>query len=251
MSNGQFRKAKQKSFTMVSNYALRDKNLSLKAKGLYAQISYFLSIPDFTLYKDTLLNSSSDGATSFNSAFNELKKSGYLKVYKIQTSNGFVYEYELLDSPTDTKSTSGISDNGNSSEGEQGPILKNTQENNNQENKDCCNNNKESKVDTDSFASKIDEYKNSYMDAVRNDKEAVNSLQVSSKKLFNLFNVLPTDAARIVNSFSSDQAIALLQHSMDVYCPDSYMIQNRPPINNPNGYLIGYIRNVGKSLSTI
>lgn len=38
-----FRVEKNKNYTVISNYHLRDKNLSLKAKGL---LSYMLSLPD-------------------------------------------------------------------------------------------------------------------------------------------------------------------------------------------------------------
>ena len=38
-----FRVEKNKGFTVMSNYHLRDKNLSLKAKGL---LSYMLSLPE-------------------------------------------------------------------------------------------------------------------------------------------------------------------------------------------------------------
>ena len=116
MESGKFRK-KRKSFAQVSNYALMDKNLSLKAKGLYAMIESYISIPDFTLYKDFLIKNSSDGERSFDSAWKELKEAGYLKVFKMQASKqnlqdnkgtqqvkGFYYEYLLLDeSETDEK----------------------------------------------------------------------------------------------------------------------------------------------------
>lgn len=116
MESGKFRK-KRKSFAQVSNYALMDKNLSLKAKGLYAMIESYISIPDFTLYKDFLIKNSSDGERSFDSAWKELKEAGYLKVFKMQASKqssqdnkgtqqvkGFYYEYLLLDEPeTDEK----------------------------------------------------------------------------------------------------------------------------------------------------
>ena len=116
MESGKFRK-KRKSFAQVSNYALMDKNLSLKAKGLYAMIESYISIPDFTLYKDFLIKNNSDGERSFDSAWKELKETGYLKVFKMQASKqnlqdnkgtqqvkGFYYEYLLLDEPeTDKK----------------------------------------------------------------------------------------------------------------------------------------------------
>lgn len=97
MESGKFRK-KRKGYAQVSNYALTDKNLSLKAKGLYAMIESFLSIPDFVLYKDFLIKQSSDGQKAFDSGWKELKDRGYLIAYKINTAKGFIYEYELLDS---------------------------------------------------------------------------------------------------------------------------------------------------------
>ena len=52
-----FRVEKTKDFTIMSNYHLRDKNLSLKAKGLLSQM---LSLPeewDYTLAGLALHNS--------------------------------------------------------------------------------------------------------------------------------------------------------------------------------------------------
>ena len=99
MESGLFKK-KRKNYAQVSNTALLDKNLSLKAKGLYALIESLLSIPNFTLYKDYLINCSTDGKSAFDSAWKELKGAGYLVQEKVQTHKGFVYEYELLDSPS-------------------------------------------------------------------------------------------------------------------------------------------------------
>ena len=59
MPSGAFRK-KKTSFTQVSNIALRDKNLSLKAKGLLSLIESYINIDNFTLYKQFLLNQSTD-----------------------------------------------------------------------------------------------------------------------------------------------------------------------------------------------
>lgn len=98
-NNGLFRK-KKIYFSQVSNEALRDENLSLKAKGLYALIQSYITIENFTLYKETLKSACRDGRDSFDSAWKELKKQGYLKQYKIQGERGKIfYEYELLDIP--------------------------------------------------------------------------------------------------------------------------------------------------------
>ena len=99
INNGKFRKRKI-CFTQVSNVALRDNNLSLKAKGLYALIGSYISIEGFTLYKTTLLKGCKEGQKAFESAWKELKDLGYLIQYKLQGEKGkFFYEYELLDEP--------------------------------------------------------------------------------------------------------------------------------------------------------
>ncbi len=123
MESGKFRK-KRKGYAQVSNYALTDKSLSLKAKGLYAMIESFLSIPDFVLYKDFLIKQSSDGQKAFDSGWKELKDRGYLITYKVNTAKGFIYEYELLDNvdyteePTPPKRRSGESTSGKRSDGQ-------------------------------------------------------------------------------------------------------------------------------------
>ena len=95
-------KPKKSNFTMVSNFALRDTNLSRKAKGLYAEIYSYITIPNFKLSKSYLINQGIEGESAFNTMWNELKEKGYLKQYRIRSyknSNGFIYEYELLDKP--------------------------------------------------------------------------------------------------------------------------------------------------------
>ena len=100
MSSGAFRK-KKTSFAQVSNVALRDENLSLKAKGLLALIESYLSLDNFTLYKQFLINKSKDGETAFRSAWKELKDRGYLIQYKLkdEETKQFYYEYEVCDNP--------------------------------------------------------------------------------------------------------------------------------------------------------
>lgn len=133
--SGRFR-VKKHNFTTVSNNILKDSSITLKAKGLYAMIEYYLSIPNFTLYKQTLMNSCGEGERAFNSAWKELKESGYLKQYKIQSTKGFYYEYELLDDPDPThtkctpgKCTSGKCKDGDPTSGKDDTLINN--ENNN------------------------------------------------------------------------------------------------------------------------
>lgn len=96
MKSGGYFKKKEVPFTQISNEAVRDPNLSLRAKGLYCMIQSYILIPDFTLYKWYLKNESGLGDTAFQTVWNELKNRGYLKQARVQTEKGnFVYEYEL------------------------------------------------------------------------------------------------------------------------------------------------------------
>ena len=100
----------RKNFSQVSNHALQDPDLSLKAKGLYALIESYINIPNFIVYKTTLSKSMKDGKTSFDTAWKELKDKGYLVQHKKRnaTNNTFYYEYDLLEIATTTFSTPGV-----------------------------------------------------------------------------------------------------------------------------------------------
>ena len=130
--NGGVFKKKKVKFAQVSNLALRDENLSLKAKGLYSMIQSYITIENFTLYKNTLIKQCKDKEGSFNTAWKELKDNGYLVQEKKRTSNGsFYYEYDLLDEPFTTPqfSTPGSSTPGSSTPGKTG-VYNNTDLNN-------------------------------------------------------------------------------------------------------------------------
>lgn len=95
--NGSFKK-KKVYFSQVSNNALRDNALSLKAKGLYGLIQSYLTLEEFTLYKSFLEKKCKEGRKAFESAWKELKESGYLIQERNKDKNGcFYWTYELLD----------------------------------------------------------------------------------------------------------------------------------------------------------
>lgn len=96
--NGKFRQRKTK-FAPVSNSALQDDKLSLKAKGLYSLIQSYINIPNYDLRIWKLIAQCKDGKKAFYSAWKELKDTGYLKQYRIPSgeAGAFEYEYELLD----------------------------------------------------------------------------------------------------------------------------------------------------------
>ena len=96
--NGRFRHRKT-SYAPVSNSALQDPKLSLKAKGLYALIQSYINIPNFDLYKWYLMKNCVEGDKAFDGACRELKDKGYLKQYRSpgEHRGRWAYEYELLD----------------------------------------------------------------------------------------------------------------------------------------------------------
>ena len=71
---------KTSNYTVMSNTHLRDRNLSMKAKGL---MSIVLSLPDNWEYSIAGLAAlSSEKESAVKSALNELKNHGYLVVNK-------------------------------------------------------------------------------------------------------------------------------------------------------------------------
>lgn len=107
---GQIKK-KQNPFSQVSNHPLRNPELSLRAKGLYALIQSYINIPNFILYKSALQNMCSEGRDAFESAWKELKNSGYLIQNRITVKGRFSYEYELLDFPNPDATTTSNNNN--------------------------------------------------------------------------------------------------------------------------------------------
>lgn len=63
-------------YTTIYNEVLRDRTLSLEAKGLFAVIKSFVGLPDFALSKRRLGYACSDSAYLLNAAWKELKQKG-------------------------------------------------------------------------------------------------------------------------------------------------------------------------------
>ena len=81
-----FRVERNKGYTVMSNYHLRDKALSLKAKGLLSQI---LSLPedwDYTLSGLCYINRESKDA--IRTAVNELERAGYIERHQTTDESG-------------------------------------------------------------------------------------------------------------------------------------------------------------------
>ena len=97
MADGFF-KCKQ-GFTVVQNIISRDRNISMKAKGLYLIIQSYITMPDRRWLKSDFMKMVPEGQKAFDSAWNELKDKSYLKIHIHMNGNKFEREYELLDEP--------------------------------------------------------------------------------------------------------------------------------------------------------
>lgn len=94
-----FRVHKNENYTVLSNYHFKEKEMSLKAKGL---LSLMLSLPETWDYSAAgLVTLSKDGKDSVNAALKELEKFGYLKRTQAFNDNGTFsgYDYEIFEKP--------------------------------------------------------------------------------------------------------------------------------------------------------
>ncbi len=90
---------KTRDYTVMSNYHFREREMSLKAKGL---LSLMLSLPDDWKYTvDGLVSICKENQTAINAALNELKTFGYLEVHKVRDpeSGRFTYIYDVYEKP--------------------------------------------------------------------------------------------------------------------------------------------------------
>ena len=89
---------KTKDYTVMSNVHLRDKNMSLKAKGL---LSMMLSLPEEWDYSmNGLVAISKENLTAIRAVLQELEKFGYLIRERKQNAKGrFEYEYHIYEVP--------------------------------------------------------------------------------------------------------------------------------------------------------
>lgn len=102
MSNGQFFKVhKTKDFTVMSNHHLKDKRLSLKAKGL---MSLMLSLPEnWDFSKNGLIAIVKEGRTVVENSLSELKEAGYLRIEENRDRGRFSYSYHIYEKPCSEK----------------------------------------------------------------------------------------------------------------------------------------------------
>lgn len=92
---------KSENYTVMSNYHLREKNMSFKAKGM---LSVMLSLPDnWDCSIAGLASISKENETAVKSTLNELKEFGYVKVTKLmpnESGTGRIeYIYDVYEKP--------------------------------------------------------------------------------------------------------------------------------------------------------
>lgn len=99
---------KTTKYTIISNHAADDKNLSLKAKGL---IYYLLTKPDkWQITNSGIASQLKEGKDAIASALNELEENGYLKRETSRSVDGkFKYDATLSENPQYAKHT--VADN--------------------------------------------------------------------------------------------------------------------------------------------
>lgn len=100
-----FKIEKTKDFTIMSNFHLRDRNLSLKAKGL---LSYMLSLPsDWDYSLSGLCSLCKENRDAIRSTLKELQNNNYLEIEKLRGIRGhFEYNYLIYEKPHDIKKDS-------------------------------------------------------------------------------------------------------------------------------------------------
>lgn len=93
-----FKVEKNRNYTVMSNYHLRDKNLSFKAKGL---LSFMLSLPENWDYSlNGLVSVSKESKKAIRTILNELKDNGYLEIQQTRGEKGYYkYEYTIREIP--------------------------------------------------------------------------------------------------------------------------------------------------------
>nr|WP_315046192.1 hypothetical protein [uncultured Leptotrichia sp.] len=107
-----FRVNKTSGYTVISNYHLKEKRMSLKSKGL---LTLMLSLPndwDFSLKGLVALCCESERA--IKTSMQELKEFGYLKIDKIppkKGSNKFEYTYNIYERPLEKSKRQKINKN--------------------------------------------------------------------------------------------------------------------------------------------
>lgn len=95
-----FKVNKNNNYTVISNTHLKERKMTLKAKGL---LTLMLSLPpDWDYSIEGLISICVEGERAINSTLNELKEFGYLRIEKLPPRKGknqFEYIYNIYEKP--------------------------------------------------------------------------------------------------------------------------------------------------------
>ena len=92
------REIKDQNYTVMSNYHLRDKNISLKAKGLLSQLLSYSS--DWKLSINGLCSVLKEQEKAVKNTIKELEINNYLTRTRLQDEKGrFYYKYIIHEKP--------------------------------------------------------------------------------------------------------------------------------------------------------
>ena len=95
-----FKVNKNNNYTVISNTHLKERKMTLKAKGL---LTLMLSLPpDWGYSIEGLISICVEGERAINSTLNELKEFGYLRIEKLPPRKGknqFEYIYNIYEKP--------------------------------------------------------------------------------------------------------------------------------------------------------
>ena len=82
-------------FTMFPNDLLINSDIHPNTRLLYGIIKHFITIPDFVLYKSTLIKALGLNENTFDKYWGQLKELGYLEQTKKHINGRYKYSYKL------------------------------------------------------------------------------------------------------------------------------------------------------------
>ncbi len=130
------------NFTVISNICLRDKSLSLKAKGLH---TLMMSLPDDWEYSVSgLVAICKENETAVTSALKELSDAGYIKRTRVHKNGSLRWIYNIYEAPRSRNANTENQHLENQPVGNQPPENQGL-ENQGQINKDILNKDKQNK----------------------------------------------------------------------------------------------------------
>ncbi|MDO4962808.1 MAG: helix-turn-helix domain-containing protein [bacterium] len=214
-----FKIEKNDNYTIMSNYHLRDRNLSYKAKGL---LSFMLSLPDDWDYSvKGLASISKENMKAIRTTLKELEDNGYLVRERKQLENGrFDYDYLIYEIPYNQKGYA-----------VEGHTEKDTQINTN-----IINNKKQiDKEDkTKSSFFNADEHNRLTIELI--DRKYINEDDINLYYYDNLFNELLEE-----NSYGD--LITIIHYILCRLKSNHYLDEDGNEIKNKYGYFKGAIKN--------